>query len=141
MLTLAVAAAVVWVKVTDPMDTWVWSQVDDITFVDRECKSDNTLPRVCLYRHISKCRIIFTGKQADIGRQTELQLVRMCQGWFPEPVLLQKNFSDPNYLPNQAAPSVDPTWKFDNDPAAQAAAREQARREEVRRVFNPVVKP
>jgi hypothetical protein len=114
MLTLALVSAIVWIKVTEPMDTWIWSQVDDITFVDQACKSDNTLPRVCLYRHLSKCRIIFTGSKEKMPRSVELELVRMCQGWFPEPVLLRRKFSDPNYYPNQAAPSVDPVWKYQN---------------------------
>lgn len=110
----APAVAVTWVKVCDPMDSWIWSQVDDILFVDRACRSDDVLPRVCLYRHLSRCRIIFTGPKAAMSRETELELVRMCQGYFPEPVLLAREFSNPNYLPNQAPPSVDPTWKFQN---------------------------
>ena len=109
------AALITWVKVSEPMDAWVWSQVDDIAFVDQECRSDNAMPRVCLYRHLSRCRIIFTGPKEKMPRETELQLVRMCQGYFPEPVLLAREFSNPNYLPNQAPPSADPTWKFQNE--------------------------
>ena len=40
----------------------------------------------------------------------------MCKGWFPSPVLLQREFSNPNYLPNQAPPSADPVWKYENTP-------------------------
>lgn len=114
-MMLALMAVVVWVKVTEPMDAWVWSQVDDIAFVDRECRSDNAMPRVCLYRHLSRCRIIFTGPKEKMPRETELELVRMCQGYFPEPVLLRREFSNPNYLPNQAPPAADPAWKFQNE--------------------------
>jgi len=108
----ALAAPVVWVKVTEPMDSVYWSQVGHISFVDSECKSDSTLPRVCLYRHIGKCRIITADPPTKLDTRVILDLERMCTGWFPEPVLLRKNFSDPRYLPNQAPPSVDPAWKY-----------------------------
>lgn len=111
---LLLAAAIVWVKVSEPMEGITWSQVDDIGYVDRECRSDNTLPRVCLYRHLSRCRIIVAEPPAKLPRRTVEELLRMCGGLFPEPVLLQRKFSDPNYLPNQAPPSVDPTWKYQN---------------------------
>ena len=53
---LLAAAPIVWVKVSEPMDSAHWSQVGHISFVDNECKSEHTLPRVCLYRHVGKCR-------------------------------------------------------------------------------------
>lgn len=112
---IAALALVVWVKVTEPMEGITWSLVDDIDLVDRECRSDNTLPRVCLYRHKSRCRIITTEPPAKLPRVVVEQLLRMCSGYFPEPVLLQRRFSDPNYLPNQAPPAVDPVWRYQND--------------------------
>lgn len=108
------AAVTVWSKVTEPMDGITWSVVDDIGFVDRECRSDNTLPRVCLYRHLSRCRIITLVAPDKLPKRVVEQLVRMCSGYFPEPVLLQRKFSDPLYLPNQAPPDVDPVWQFQN---------------------------
>lgn len=104
---------IVWSKVTEPM-AMVWSQVDDIGFVDRECKSDNYLPRVCIYRHLDRCRIITKVPRAQVPPRTLQELVRMCGGYFPEPVLLRNRFSDPSYLPNQAPPSVDPAWQYQN---------------------------
>jgi hypothetical protein len=115
---IADAAPIVWVKVTEPM-AMTWSQVDDIGFVDRECRSDNYLPRVCIYRHLDRCRIITKAPRAQVPERTVQELVRMCGGYFPEPVLLRNRFSDPSYLPNQAPPSVDPAWKYQNDPANQ----------------------
>lgn len=109
------AAPVVWVKVTEPMDGMTWSHVDDVGFIDRECKSDNTLPRVCLYRHLSRCRIITLTAPDKLPPRTREELVRMCGGFFPEPVLLQREFSNPNYLPNQAPPSASAEWKFQNE--------------------------
>lgn len=111
---LLALALVTWVQVTPPMNQWYWSQIDHISFVDKECKSDNTLPRVCLYRHINKCRIITIKSPSELEPRTIEELYRMCGGFFPEPVLLQRKFSDPNYLPNQAPPSVDPAWQFQN---------------------------
>jgi hypothetical protein len=108
------AAPIVWVKVTEPMTRVQWSQVDDIAFVDQECRSDNALPRVCLYRHLDRCRIITIDSPGKLPTRTIEQLYRMCEGYFPEPVLLRREFSNPNYLPNQAPPTVDPTWKFEN---------------------------
>lgn len=113
----ALAAAeppIVWVEVSKPMASVTWSLVDDIGFVDRECKSDNTLPRVCLYRHLERCRIITDKPAKDLSQKTKEELMRMCRGFFPEPVLLRREFSNPNYLPNQAPPSVDPAWRFQN---------------------------
>lgn len=110
----APAAVISWVKVTEPMEKTQWSVVDDAEFVDRECRSDDALPRVCLYRHISRCRIITTQPPTKMDPRVVEQLQRMCAGYFPEPVLLRRKFSDPNYLPNQAAPAADPAWKFQN---------------------------
>jgi hypothetical protein len=100
-----------WVKVTEPMEKHQWSVIEDIAYLDNECKSDATLPRVCLYRHLSKCRIITTVTPSKLPQKVLRELTTMCNGWFPEPVLLAKNFSDPAYLPNQAAPSADPVFK------------------------------
>lgn len=122
---LAVAVATVWVQVTPPTDKWYWSQVDHPSFVDKECMSDQTLPRVCIYRHINKCRIITIKAPKDLEPQTIAELYRMCGGFFPEPVLLQREFSNPNYLPNQAPPSVDPAWKFQNAPPSLPAIKMQ----------------
>ena len=105
---------IVWAKVTEPMDSAYWSQVGHISFVDNECKSDHILPRVCLYRHLSKCRIITAVEPAKLDTRVILDLERMCTGWFPEPVLLRNRFSDPSYLPNQSPPSVDPAWRYQN---------------------------
>lgn len=114
LLAISARAAVVWVKVLPEMERITWSQVEDIELVDRECRSDHTLPRVCLYRHLSRCRIIATEPPNKIARKTVLELERMCGGWFPEPVLGSSRFSDPNYLPNQSPPSVDPVWQYQN---------------------------
>lgn len=102
---------VIWVKVAEPMEGIIFSQIDDLAMVDRECKSDNTLPRVCLYRHLSKCRIITIQKPMDLPLKVRKEIMRMCNGYFPDPVLLKRRFSDPSYLPNQAPPSVDPVWQ------------------------------
>lgn len=117
LLSFAAAAQsppIVWLRVTEPMVAITWSLVDDIGLVDTECRSDNTLPRVCLYRHKQRCRIITDKPPSEVPQRTKEELIRMCNGWFPEPVLLQRKFSDPLYLPNQAPPSVDPTWRFQN---------------------------
>lgn len=102
---------VTWVKISEPMEGIIFSQIDDLGMVDKECKSDNTLPRVCLYRHLSKCRIITLTPAKAIPFKVRKELLKMCDGWFPEPVLLRKEFSNPAYLPNQAAPSIDPVWQ------------------------------
>lgn len=112
--SVAAQAPIVWVEVSPAMDAVTWSLVDDIGFVDRECRSDNTLPRVCLYRHLGRCRIITDKPAKDLSQRTKEELMRMCRGYFPEPVLLRREFSNPNYLPNQAPPSVDPAWRFQN---------------------------
>lgn len=118
MLFAAAASApetlgpVTWVKMTEPMEGIIFSYVDDISIVDRECRSDNTLPRVCLYRHLSKCRIITKEKPMSLPLKVRKELMRMCDGFFPEPVLLKREFSNPAYLPNQAPPSVDPAWQI-----------------------------
>lgn len=114
LLALASSPPIVWLKVTEPMERVTWSLVDDIGLVDPECRSDNALPRVCLYRHRSRCRIITTAPPRALPPRTVEQLLRMCAGYFPEPVLLLRKFSDPNYLPNQAPPAVDPAWKYQN---------------------------
>ena len=109
------AVPIVWVKVAEPAERTYWSQIDDIELVDLECRSDNALPRVCLYRHISRCRIITSVPPTQLPQRTIDDLNRMCTGYFPEPVLLRREFSNPNYLPNQAPPSIDPAWKFQNE--------------------------
>jgi hypothetical protein len=106
------APTITWVKISEPMEGITWSVVNDIDFVDRDCRSDNSYPRVCLYRHVSKCRIISLVPKEKLSRRTIEELIRMCGGYFPEPVLLRNRFSDPLYLPNQGAPSNDPAWKF-----------------------------
>lgn len=103
--------AILWVQLTEPMKKIVYSQVDGIEFLDRECKSDNVLPRACLYRHLETCRVIFVGPVKDVDRRDAEDLTRMCNGWFPEPVLLKRKFSDPAYLPNQGAPRADAVWQ------------------------------
>jgi hypothetical protein len=109
--------AIIWTKVSEPMTTITWSYVEDIDLIDAECRSDNTLPRVCLYRHKWRCRIITNKKPEELSLKTREELIRMCGGWFPEPVLLHREFSSPNYLPNQAPPSVDPAWQYQNNPS------------------------
>lgn len=109
------AEPIVWEKITEPMEKTYWSLVDDIELVDRECRSDNTLPRVCLYRHVNRCRIITVTSPSKLPAQTIAQLHRMCTGYFPVPVLLRRRFSDPLYLPNQGAPAADPRWQLQNE--------------------------
>lgn len=111
-----------WVEISPPMEKHQWSVVEDIGYIDPECKSDLTLPRVCLYRHLSKCRIITTVTPSKLPQKVLRELITMCNGWFPEPVLLYKNFSDPSYLPNQAAPSVDPVFKKLNSQNIETSA-------------------
>lgn len=110
------AVPIVWVKVTEPMGRTYWSHIP-LDLLDIECASDQVLPRVCLYRRKSACRIITDIAPAELSPRTVEELNRMCTGYFPEPVLLQRKFSDPDYLPNQAPPSADPAWKFQNEAA------------------------
>lgn len=110
-------APIVWVQISPPMDRVKWSQVEDIEFLDDECAGDHALPRVCLYRHKSLCRIAYKGPRAKIPPKTQRELERMCTGFFPiypqlDDVPLRRRFSDSNYLPNQAPPSVDPAWQY-----------------------------
>lgn len=112
--SICLSAPIVWVKVTEPMEHIQWAQVEDQSYIEDSCKSDRVFPRVCLYRHLSKCRIITLVPPSKIPPKTKDELFRMCGGYFPEPILLRRKFSDPNYLPNQAPPSVDPTWAYQN---------------------------
>jgi hypothetical protein len=122
---------IVWVKIAEPMERMTWHQVDDIRYIDQECRSDNYLPRVCLYRHISQCRVLTTDPPTKIPRSQLEEISKMCSGWFPEPVLLRREFSNPLYLPNQAPPSADPRFQF--AAGVEARDREIARKlEEVK---------
>lgn len=114
-VTAAIAApspVIVWVKVSEPMESVTWSVVEDLLYVDRECRSDNTLPRVCLYRALSRCRIISRVPPEHVPKRTRDDLAFMCSGYFPEPILLQREFSNPAYHPNQAAPSIDAAYQY-----------------------------
>lgn len=103
-MIFAMAMVTVWVQVTPPMERVTWSLVEDIELVDLACKSEFKLPRACLYRHISRCRIFSTRTEKQTSAREREDLLRICAGMFPEPVLLQRRFSDPNYYPNQGPP-------------------------------------
>lgn len=96
----------------DGMERVTWSQVEDVGLVDRECASDLVLPRACLFRHLNRCRVFSTTSEKLTPPREREALLRICDGWFPEPVLLRRKFSDPNYLPNQGVPSADPVWQY-----------------------------
>ena len=112
----AYAEPIVWVKISEPMSEWIWAQVETPAFIENSCKSDLAFPRVCLYRFIGKCRIITLVPPKDLEPLVRDQLARMCSGYFPEypqgGVPFRRKFSDPNYLPNQAPPAVDPAWQY-----------------------------
>lgn len=111
------AATIVWVKVSEPMERTYWSQIAGPELLDDDCASDRALPRVCLYRRKGWCRIIIVTNPSEIAPRTIEELRRMCDGYFPaypqlNDVPLRRKLSDPDYLPNQAPPSVDPAWQF-----------------------------
>lgn len=127
---------IAWVKMTEPMESLSISLVEDPEMVDMSCRSTNYLPRACLYRHFSRCRIITKEHPEKLGPKIWNELMMMCKGFFPEPVLLKRKFSDPAYLPNQAAPSVDPEWQFQQSAEITERARAAIKEEERRKMFD-----
>ncbi|HSW83520.1 MAG TPA: hypothetical protein VLH12_08600 [Usitatibacter sp.] len=114
--SLAAPAPIVWVKISEPMSQWIWAQVETPAFIENSCKSDTAFPRVCLYRFKGLCRIITLVPPKQLEPEVIYQLERMCTGYFPEypqgGIPFRREFSDPNYLPNQAPPAVDPAWQY-----------------------------
>lgn len=115
-----VVGVIVWLYVlqpgSPPLRTY-WSQIADVELLDDECRSDRALPRVCIHRRKGACRIITVSLPSELAPGTVAELWRMCEGWFPVypqlgDVPYRRQFSDPEYQPNQAPPSVDPAWQF-----------------------------
>lgn len=120
--------AITWVRVLEPMKHVEWIIEPDISMLDPHCfTTTRYTPRVCIYRDRSACFIITTTPPLELSRLVFDQLYKMCDGFFPEPIQLKSRFSDPKFLPNQAAPSVDPEWQ--EHQGAQISRMRRARAE------------
>jgi hypothetical protein len=105
---------IVWIHIVKPATSMAWTQVEGLSAVPRECRSDATLPRACIDRTARRCDVFFAGPRSQVDARAEEELLRICAGWFPEPVLLKRKFSDETYRPNAPAPSVDRAWLVQN---------------------------